>query len=227
MEVREVNGVQIVDKKPGATNSSTAIAENFDNFLTLLTTQLKNQDPLSPMDTTEFTNQITQFAQVEQGINTNSKLDRMIELEGAAQLTTGVGYIGKVAESPGDLMILEDGRGRIGYELSRDAERVTIAVIDRFGQPVRTQSGLTGAGNHVFAWDGLSDLGDELPDGTYSVLVSASDAEDNFVSATTTTFAKVSGVESRDGEVTLIMGSLSVDIEDVKSITLPDDLDES
>ena len=227
MEAREVNGVQILEQKPGASNSSTSIAENFDNFLKLLTTQLQNQDPLSPMDTTEFTNQITQFAQVEQGINTNSKLDRMIELQGASQLTTGVGYIGKVAEAPGDLMILEDGQGRIGYELSRDAERVTLAVIDRFGQPVRTQAGLTSAGHHVFAWDGLDDFGDELPDGTYSILASASDAEENFISVTTTTFAKVTGVESADGEVTLVMGSLSVDMEDVKSITLPDDPDES
>ncbi len=227
MEVREVNGVQIVEQQAGETNSTASIAENFDNFLTLLTTQLQNQDPLSPMDTTEFTNQITQFAQVEQSINTNNKLDRLIDLQGTSQITTGVAYIGKLAEAPGDLMVLENASGRIGYEFGQDAEQVTVAILDQFGNLVRTDSGFTAAGRHIYNWDGRDDFGNQLPDGEYQVLVSAVGAEDSFIEVDTTTFAKVTGVEALDGNVTLIMGSLSVDLEDVKSISLPEEPSES
>ncbi|MDJ0951706.1 MAG: flagellar hook assembly protein FlgD [Alphaproteobacteria bacterium] len=227
MEVREVNGVQIVEQQAGDTNSTASIAENFDNFLTLLTTQLQNQDPLSPMDTTEFTNQITQFAQVEQSINTNNKLDRLIDLQNTSQITTGVAYIGKLAEAPGDLMVLEDGSGRIGYEFNQNAEQVTIGIIDQFGNLVRSDSGFTSAGRHIYQWDGRDDLGNLVSDGEYQVLVSAVGPEDSFIAVDTTTFAKVTGVEAADGRVTLNMGSLSVDLEDVKSISLPDEPSES
>ena len=131
----EVNGVPIVDPKPGSTTGAVTLAENFDTFLTLLTTQLQNQDPLSPLDTTEFTNQLTSFAQVEQAINTNSKLDRLIDLQGITDLTTGVGYIGMVAEANGDKMILENGEGQIGYSLDVESARTVITIVNEFGIP--------------------------------------------------------------------------------------------
>lgn len=227
MEVlREVNGVKVVEGQNNATGSSS-IAEDFDNFLNLLTTQLQHQDPLSPVDTTEFTNQITQFAQVEQSINSNNKLDRLIELQGASQLTAGVGYIDKIAEAPGDLLVLDGGSGRIGYDISSEAAEVTIGVLDQFGNLVHTEKGRSAAGRHIFNWDGRNEHGDQLEDGEYTVLVSAVDAEGESISVDTTTFARVTGVEAVEGRVTLIMGSLSVDLEDVKSITLPEQTDEA
>ena len=218
----EVNGVQIVDPKPGSTTGAVTLAEDFDTFLTLLTTQLEHQDPLSPLDTTEFTNQLTSFAQVEQAINTNNKLDRLIDLQGITDLTTGVGYIGMVAEATGDKLILEDGQGRIGYELQVDSARTTITIVDQFGVPVLSTSGNTSAGRHIFDWNGVDDVGNQLQDGVYSVIVGAFDGEDELLDSTTTTFGTVTGVEAVDGEVTLIMGPLSVDLSEVHSVQAPE-----
>ena len=223
----EVNGIQIVEPSPGSTNGAVTLAENFDTFLTLLTTQLQNQDPLSPLDTTEFTNQLTSFAQVEQAINTNSKLDRLIDLQGITDLTTGVGYIGMVAEADGDKMILEDGQGQIGYSLNVDSARTTITIVNDFGIPVLTTSGNTNAGRHIFNWDGTDGVGNELPDGVYSVLVTAFDGDDNLLDTSTTTFGTVTGVEVDNGEVTLVMGSLSVGLEEVHSVQAPENPDEN
>ena len=216
----EVNGVPIVEPTTGSATGSTSLAQDFDTFLTLLTTQLENQDPLNPLDTTEFTNQLTSFAQVEQAINSNSKLDRLIELQGAHQLTTGVDYIGKFAEAESDAMLLQDGRGRIGYELQTNSARTSITIVNQNGTPVLTTAGSTNAGRHIFDWDGLDEVGNEMPDGVYAALVTALDAEDNVLETTTTTFGKVTGVEIVDGKVTLVMGPLSVDLESVQSIQL-------
>ena len=222
----EVNGVPIVDPKPGSTTGAVTLAENFDTFLTLLTTQLQNQDPLSPLDTTEFTNQLTSFAQVEQAINTNSKLDRLIDLQGITDLTTGVGYIGMVAEANGDKMILENGEGQIGYTLDVESARTVITIVNEFGIPVLSTAGSTNPGRHVFRWDGIDEVGNELNDGVYSVLVSAFDGDDNLLDTSTTTFGTVTGVEVVDGEVTLVMGSLSVGLEEVHSVQAPESGDD-
>jgi flagellar basal-body rod modification protein FlgD len=218
----EVNGVPIVEKN-STTGGGAALAEDFDTFLTLLTTQLQHQDPLSPLDTTEFTNQLTNFAQVEQAINSNKKLDELIGLQGSNKLTTGVGYIGKIAEADGDVVMLQDGQGRFGYNLDTDSAKTTITILDRTGTPVFSTPGSTSAGPHVFDWDGQDDIGNELDDGVYSVLVTALDAEDNVLDVTTTTFGKVTGVEVADGVATLLMGGISVDLDNVRSITLPDE----
>ena len=214
----EVNGIPIVDVPAGERAGTTSLADNFDNFLTLLTTQLQNQDPLSPLDTTEFTNQLTNFAQVEQVINSNKKLDRLIDLQGGSQLSTGVSYMGKEVEAPGDAMQLQDGFGRIGYELKESAARTTIAILDHGNNVVGFFEGSTQAGKHIFDWDGTDENGNQVADGSYKVLVTALDGENNTIESSTTTFGKVTGVELADGKATLLIGSLSVDLEDVQSV---------
>lgn len=217
----EVNGIPIVENKNGESNSSTVLAENFDNFLTLLTTQLQHQDPLSPLDTAEFTNQLTNFAQVEQIINSNKKLDSLINLQGAVQLSTGVAYIGKIVEAPGDVMLLEDGRGRIGYELSESSVQTNITILDQQNNLVGIFQGNTNAGPHVFEWDGRDSNGNQLPDGTYRALVTALDNENNTIESSVTTFGRITGVEIEGGKVTLTLGPLSVDLDDVVSVHEP------
>ena len=214
----EVNGIPIVERPVGEAQSTASLAENFDNFLTLLTTQLQNQDPLSPLDTTEFTNQLTNFAQVEQIINSNKKLDSLINLQGSVQLGTGVSYIGKIAEAPGDVMLLQDGHGKIGYELSQSAARTNITVLDEANNVVGIFQGSTNAGPHLFEWDGLNAADDQQPDGAYRVLVTALDGEGNTIESSITTFGKITGVEIEDGAVTLVLGPLSVDLDDLVSV---------
>jgi len=214
----EVNGIKIYETLPGQATGQQLIAENFDNFLTLLTTQLQNQDPLSPLDTTEFTNQLTNFAQVEQIINSNKKLDTLIGMQGATQLTTGVSYMGKLVEADGDKMLLQDGHGRVGYTLDSGSASTTITILNELGTPVRFLSGSTAAGKHAFDWDGTDESGRQLADGAFKVLVSSYNGDGQQVRTSTTTFGKVTGVEIENGIATLVMGPLSVDLDDVHSV---------
>ncbi len=214
----EVNGIPIVETPVGDSRATATLAENFDNFLILLTTQLQNQDPLSPLDSTEFTNQLTNFAQVEQIIASNRKLDALIGIQGATQLTTGVSYIGRVVEALGNNLLLENGSARLGYELSQESARTSITILDEFGNPVRFLDGNRSAGGHILDWDGTGESGNQLQDGIYTVLVAAFDGDDQIIETTTTTFAKVTGVEINGGETTLVMGPFSVDLNDVISV---------
>ena len=93
-----------------ALQSSRSLADSFDNFLTLLTAQLTNQDPLSPMDTNQFTQQLVAFTEVEQSVNTNANLEDLIALIQQNELAGAVGYIGKYIQSPCDKAPLEDGK---------------------------------------------------------------------------------------------------------------------
>ena len=93
------------------------LAQNFDDFIMLLVAQLKNQDPLDPISTNEFTNQIVQFASVEQAIATNTNLERMIALQRSNQITSAVGYLGKRIEAEGDTTALADGIAEWNYSL--------------------------------------------------------------------------------------------------------------
>ena len=215
-----INGVPFKEPTNSATGGTT-LAEDFDNFLALLTTQLENQDPLSPLDTTEFTNQLTQFAQVEQSINTNSKLDQLLALQGPTQLTNGVSYIGKVVEAPGDVLLLENGKAKMAYALADAAVRTNITILDERGDVVDIVPGNTAAGPHFFEWDGKDASGETLPDGAYRVLVTPLDAENKTIEAATTTFGRVTGLESNDGKLSLVLGPISVNLDDVISVHEP------
>src|SRR5262245_48791469 len=107
IDTTTASNVAASSAKTNAANSSNALgklSEDFNNFLTLLTTQLKNQDPLSPMDSTEFTQQLVAFTGVEQQINTNTKLDQLIKLDKAGLMTSAASYIGTEIEATSDML---------------------------------------------------------------------------------------------------------------------------
>lgn len=216
--IGEVNGVKIVDGRTQGSNSASIIGDNFDTFLSILTTQLQNQDPLSPMDTTEFTNQLVSFTQVEQQVATNTKLDALLQGQSSTQLTAAVSYIGKEIEAPGDAVVLREGSAKIGYGLEKSSAQTIVSVLDSQGRLVRTLQGSTEAGNHVALWDGTDDTGRTVGDDTYRVLVTALDGDGNTITSTSTTFGEVTGVEVDGNDVTLVMGALSVSLDDIISV---------
>ena len=107
-----VNGVPFKSSDNGSITDSASLAETFDTFLTLLTTQLQYQDPLDPMDTNEFTSQLVEFTSVEQAMATNKKLDSLIALQNSMQINDAVGYIGKTVGADGIILMLQDEIGR-------------------------------------------------------------------------------------------------------------------
>jgi len=199
--------------------SRNKLAKDLDTFLTLLTSQLKNQDPLSPMDSTEFTNQIVQFAQVEQQISYNEKLDDLITVSTGTQGAMAVHYIGQVIEAESSRVPLQDGTGRLAYGLAEDAASVGVIIADQAGTAVRSFQGETAAGVHEFRWDGKDDAGRPLPDGTYTISVTALNREEGQIDTWTTAFGRVDGVTNQDGQTMLVMGDQAVALDKVLSVT--------
>lgn len=218
--VREpVNGVPFKSGDGSSVTNGSSLAETFDTFLTLLTTQLQHQDPLNPMDTNEFTSQLVEFTNVEQGIKTNQKLDDLIALQTDMQLNDAVGYMGKQVGADGIILMLQDGESTITYDLGANADKVNVLIIDEEGNTVRTLEGDTEVGHHEITWDGLDEDGDPLEDGLYGFLVTAIDADDAPVPLVQGTIGRVTGVKLVDGVVTLEVGELEIALSDVLSIT--------
>src|SRR5215813_9610084 len=143
-----------VSSGSAATRSQSQLATNFDTFLTLLTAQLKNQDPLEPMDSNEFTQQLVQFSQVEQQINSNKNLESLIALTKARSSTDAVSYLGRdvtVTDGSGGLA---DGSAHWTYNLANDAASSSILITDSKGKMVYAAKAETTAGAHDFVWNG-------------------------------------------------------------------------
>jgi len=107
-------------------SSKQKLAEDLNQFMNLLVTQLQHQDPLDPMDPNEFTTQLVQFASVEQQIQGNSNLEQMLKLQQTSLLGTVVGYIGKQIEVSGNEMPLENGVASAHYDLSANSKSTII-----------------------------------------------------------------------------------------------------
>jgi flagellar basal-body rod modification protein FlgD len=218
MDITSIGGAAAVKTAEEASRSK--LAKDLDSFLLLLTSQLKNQDPLSPMDSTEFTNQLVQFAQVEQAISSNASLTSLISLTQQSIATNAVNYIGKTAEANSSGLPLQDGKAKFAYSLDKDAQNVSLVIRDATGSIVYTAVGEKTAGFHSMEWDGKDSNGVQLADGTYKVEVTAlAKAEGEAVNSYTTVFGKVTGVTSSEGKTILVMDKLGVPIEKVLSIT--------
>ena len=218
MELSSINGVGFKESGDGGTNATQTLADTFDTFLLLLTTQLQNQDPLEPMDSSQFTQQLAQFAGVEQSINTNSKLDQLVALQTTNQLNGAVGYIGKSVEVVTDQLLLKDGSAKITYGLGDNAASNVINIINEAGVAVRTINGETAAGRHELTWDGRDSSGNQLPDGVYGFIVAAADSEDQPVDVITASIGKVTGVEIVDNLVTLNIGALGAPFDAIFAV---------
>jgi flagellar basal-body rod modification protein FlgD len=202
----------------GTNTSMSKLAENFDQFLTLLTTQLKNQDPLSPMDSAQFTQQLVAFAGVEQQINTNKNLESLLSLQKSSQMVGALGLMGKTVEAKTDQVPLSNSTGTFAYSLPRTAAQVAYSITDSSGRVVYSGAGDKTAGRHEYTWDGKSSGGVQQPDGAYTVTVVALDQAGAQIDVTTTAIGMVSGVESGDSGAILAMGAVKVPVDQVTAV---------
>ena len=212
--------ISAVVSQPGAaTNAGRArLADSYETFLALLTTQLKNQDPTAPLDTNQFTQQLVQMTGVEQQLLTNDLL-RSLADKGGDGLTGAVGYIGKTVRAEGATATLAGGAASWGYEMPRDAASVTLEVLDSAGRVVRREAGAAKAGQQTFAWDGKDQGGTRLPDGgAYTLRVTAKDALGAAVKPTLSVEGVVRAVEQADGEVRLMLNGVAVPLSAVLSV---------
>ncbi len=205
----------------GSANSSRqTLSADMNTFLTLLTTQLKYQDPLDPMDTAEFTNQLVQYSSVEQAIQTNEKLDSLLSMNVANLGAQAVSYIGKTVQVLGDVMPLDGGKAKAAYTLDKDVSSVTITVKDMNGQIIYSEQGKITAGTHEFEWNGKDNNGNQLEDGAYQIGISTKvNSGEPSANVTTTVFGKVTGVASDENTVYVGLGdAVTAQLGDIVTI---------
>ena len=199
-----------------------SLSENFDTFLNLLTTQLQNQDPTSPMETEAFTNQIVQFSALEQQIAQSDKLEELLAAERTSQAAAAVGYLGKTIETKLSATQLSAGNAPISYGLPAGVDEVTVTVFDSDGSVVATLDGTTDEGLNEITWDGKNGQGIDNPDGIYTLLAVAKDADGNPLPANEVpVFFKgvAEEVLTESGETFVVVGGVPVAISDVLGVS--------
>ena len=214
----EINGFAATSNTSATDSATKSLTETFDNFLTLLTKQLQYQDPLSPMDTNEFTSQLVQYTEVEQSIDTNQKLEDLLALQNSNQAMAAMSFLGTTIEAESNAINLSDGNATFEYEMDSATTATTISILNSDGKLVRVVQGESAAGTHSYTWDGTDGNGIALEDGVYTIQVTGSDLDDESVDITTRAVGKVSGVEVRNGQVLLSIGALQIPLEDVHAV---------
>jgi len=218
-----INGISgSVNTDTQAGQSAQGLEEDLNRFLTLLTTQLQHQDPLDPMDATQFTSQLVQFASVEQQIYQNSNLEKLLALQETNKLASLVDFMDNVVEVESQDMVLDEGSARFTYSIPVGAVETQVTISDAFGKQVFTIDGSTDPGIHAVEWDGTSNEGQLQPDGLYRVQVTAFDRQGNLLDVFHTTFGRVTGAGVVDGKTTLFIGPMRVDQDSVLSVQKPD-----
>ncbi len=201
--------------------ASNGLADNFDTFLTLLTTQLKNQDPLSPMESAEFTNQLVQFSSVEQSIQSNKYLESLISLTSTNASTSALGYIGREVVFTGNQVKLSGGSASWTYEVDPKATSSAITVKNAAGKVVYSGAGETGNGIHAFTWNGKDVNGIAQPNGIYTVSMGALDDAKKALNVKVFSKGIVDAVETLDGKPVLTVGGVKVSIGSIMSVAAP------
>jgi flagellar basal-body rod modification protein FlgD len=198
-----------------ATQSATQqLSGNFQTFLTLLTTQLKNQDPMSPMDSNQFTQQLVMYSQVEQQIDTNSKLDSLISLGTNQTNSYAMNYLGKSVVLTNGEAALSSGAADWTYGLNSAASTTTLTVTNSSGNVVYTASGETAAGTHDFTWDGTDNNGNQLSDGTYTLSVASAAQDGSAVTTSVASKGTVTGIDLSGTSPQLVIGTMEVPLTD-------------
>jgi flagellar basal-body rod modification protein FlgD len=198
--------------------ASSQIAGNFQSFLTLLTTQLQNQNPLDPLDTNQFTQQLVEFAGVQQQLNTNDSLATLVSLQQTAQSTQALGFVGKTAVVNGSTAALTNSTAT--WQLSIPANStVSVSIASSTGQTVFTGRYAVNAGNNQpFTWNGNGNDGTQLPDGNYTMTATAKDASNNIVAVSTQIQGVISSVDLTQSPPLLSIDGQTYTVNQIKSI---------
>lgn len=195
------------------------LSNNYETFLTLLTSQLQNQDPLQPTDTAEFTKQLVQYSQVEQSIKTNTKLDDVISAINNGQPNQALGYMGKVVEIQSNGIALQDGKAHMTVSTDKPAASATFEISDaKTGKLIRTISLSKSQGTQDVDWDGKDDNGNVVKDGTYKGVAKVTGSDGKEITGTVMSFGRVTGVDLTAGEPYLMLGTLPITMTNVLSI---------
>jgi flagellar basal-body rod modification protein FlgD len=230
------NAVSQVTASTGSTGSSSSgstaagaagsaasqqIAGNFDMFLQLLTTQLQNQDPLDPLDTNQFTEQLVEFASVEQQVDMNTNMQTLISMQQTTEATSALQLVGATVTVAGSSAPLSNATGTPAtWSLSTTTPATgNVTITSAAGTTAYTGTVALNAGTQTYSWNGVGNNGQTWPDGTYTISINATGANGQAVTVSTQTQGTVSGVNLSTNPPTLTVSGQTVQISQVTSIT--------
>jgi len=201
-------------------NSLASLASNAQSFLTLLTTQLKNQDPTSPLDTNQFTAQLTQMTGVEQQLLSNQLLQQLVNQSSGSGVTGAVGLIGQSVTASGSTATLQDGSATWQYTLGGTAANATVQITDGSGNLVYSGAAPSGSGAQSFTWNGQNTQGQQQTDGgTYTATFSAATSTGASVPVSNAVSGTATAVEQVNGQTMVTIGGVQVPLSSVTAVT--------
>ncbi|ADZ72380.1 flagellar hook assembly protein FlgD [Polymorphum gilvum] len=219
MTISTVNSYSYATSSSSTGSSSSTLGLTSSDFLSLMLTQLQNQNPLDPTDTDTYLDRMVSYASYDTQTEISEQLSSIASSVSQMISGSGLGYLGQTVEAYGNTTTLADGAATWGYSLESTASEVTITIYDESGKSVWSGAGETGAGSHYFSWDGITSSGTQLEDGgSYTISVTATDASGNDVSGSTTVIGKVTGIDVDNGSSVLKIGDASVLVGNILTI---------
>lgn len=198
--------------------ASQQIAGNFQTFLTLLTTQLQNQNPLDPLDTNQFTQQLVEFAGVQEQLNTNDSLTSLVSMQQTAQATQALTFVGKTAVVSGNNAALTNSTATWNLDVPANGN-VNVTITNSAGQTVYSQTLAETAGVQAFTWNGQGNDGTQYPDGQYTLTASTTDSSGSQVGVVTQVAGTVSSVNLTQSPPLLTINGQSFTVNQILSIS--------
>jgi flagellar basal-body rod modification protein FlgD len=196
------------------------VAETKNMFLNLLVKQLQYQDPLNPVENTEFASQLAQFSQLESLSTMNSNIETMTAYQNSMNSMQAVSFIGKTVNASGNTINYTGGTSTINFNVKDNAATVDITVYNSSGTAVRhleAKNVLTGDGSCT--WDGKDDNGSTLSSGTYYFKISATDYSGNAVNTSTSTNGVITGIRYDNGTIYLEIGDKEITLSEIQKIS--------
>lgn len=199
-----------------SSTATTGIADNFQTFLTLLTTQLQNQNPLDPLDTNQFTQQLVQFAGVEQQLKSNEQLKSLVDIEKSTQATNALIYVGNTVAVDGSKAQFDKSAT---WNFNSDKNTTaTITITNSTGQVAYTGNFTLKQGGSSFVWDGKGNDGVQWPAGTYTLTATGKDSTGNSVAISTEVQGIVDSVDLTSSPPLLSIGGQSYTTDKIKRV---------
>jgi len=204
-----------------SSGKTSGIADNFQTFLTLLTTQLQNQNPLDPLDTNQFTQQLVQFAGIEQQLKSNTQLESLVKLQTTAQASQALNFVGATAIVDGATTSLADKKATWGLNVPKDSN-VKLTVTNATGQTVYSGNFSMKAGEHqAFVWDGRGTDGSQWADGKYKLTAVGKDSNGKDVAISTEIVGQVDSADLSASPPLLSIGGQTFTVDQIKKVVLP------
>src|SRR5215470_9999330 len=202
----------------GSGIDTKTIAGNFQTFLTLLTTQLQNQDPTNPLDTNQFTQQLVEFAQVEQQLRSNDQLAALVSLQQAVQSTQALNFVGENVTVKSDTAQLANGSATWTMSTPKPSS-ATLNISNSSGQLIYSGTMTLQAGPNTFKWNGQGNNGTQWPDGTYTIAVTAKDSSGQSVDVSTVVTGIVNSVDLTQNPPVLSVNGQNFTINQIQRVS--------